>query len=152
MRWREFSSVVVALSLSPVLGAQEGVGGDAVFEAACAVCHSDAGVVDAPGIELMREFPPGAIVNSLVNGKMQVQGAVLSEEERIAVAEFIAGRPVDRSAAFFADRCPSAPLVTALDDNEAVDEWREIAKDLDETKQVWCAGTFHTYSTDDDDA
>jgi len=44
------------------------------------------------------------------------------------------------------------PLETALDDNEAVDEWREIAKDLDETKQVWCAGTFHTYSTDDDDA
>ena len=44
------------------------------------------------------------------------------------------------------------PLETALDDKEAAGEWREIAKKLNDTQQVWCAGTFHTYSNDDDDA
>lgn len=113
-----------ALSLiAAAATAQDDVDGDAVFEASCAVCHADTEIVDAPGIDVMREFPPGAIVNSLVNGKMQVQGAALSEEQRIAVAEFITGRAVDRTAGFFANRCTNAPDVTTLDDATDWNGW-----------------------------
>jgi polyvinyl alcohol dehydrogenase (cytochrome) len=76
----------------------------------------------------MREFPPGAIVNTLVNGKMQAQGSTMSEDERIAVAEFITGRPVDRAASFFANRCSSAKRLTALDEDADWNGWgRDIA-------------------------
>ncbi|HEY5665989.1 MAG TPA: PQQ-binding-like beta-propeller repeat protein [Gammaproteobacteria bacterium] len=108
---------VACLMLSAVFQpalAQEESDGGAVFEASCAACHGNPDLPDAPGIEIMREFPPGGIVNSLVNGKMQPQGVLLSDEEQIAVAEFITGRPVDRSVGFFANRCTTASPLTAL--------------------------------------
>ncbi|MGD8341365.1 MAG: PQQ-binding-like beta-propeller repeat protein [Gammaproteobacteria bacterium] len=87
---------------------QPAADGEAVFDQTCAACHGNPDIADAPGIEIMRDFPAGGIVNSLVNGKMQPQGALLSDEEQIAVAEFITGRPVDRNAGFFANRCTNA--------------------------------------------
>jgi polyvinyl alcohol dehydrogenase (cytochrome) len=94
--------------------AQDDTDGAAVFEASCAACHVDGAVENAPVLDAMRELPPGAIVNSLVNGKMRVQGSTLSEAARVAVAEFIAGRPVDRSASFFSNRCGASDPVSEL--------------------------------------
>ena len=42
--------------------------------------------------ELLRQFPPGAILNALTNGKMQAVGSTLSDAERHAVAEYASGR------------------------------------------------------------
>jgi polyvinyl alcohol dehydrogenase (cytochrome) len=77
--------------------------GAAVFQRVCAVCHLS--VVQTsnanPGKpleskalprEILRNFPPGAIVNALTNGKMQAQGAALSDAERRAVAEYVTGK------------------------------------------------------------
>ena len=77
--------------------------GAAVFQRVCAACHLS--VVQTsnanPGKplqskalprEILRNFPPGAIVNALTNGKMQAQGAALSVAERRAVAEYLTGK------------------------------------------------------------
>lgn len=114
--------VVPALIAMPAI-AQDGGDGAGVYEASCVACHAEDGLEDAPRIDVMREFPPGAIVNTLVNGKMQAQGSTLSEEQRIAVAEFITGRPVDRTASFFANRCASTQPLTSLDEDADWNGW-----------------------------
>jgi len=104
---------LLAMSVQPGL-AQEAVDGATVFAASCATCHGNPEIEDAPGIEIMRDFPPGGIVNTLVNGRMQPQGVLLSDEAQIAVAEFITGRPVDRAQSFFANRCTTVNPISAL--------------------------------------
>lgn len=77
--------------------------GAAVFQRVCAACHLS--VVQTsnanPGKplaskalprEILRNLPPGAILNALTNGKMQAQGSTLSAAERRAVAEYITGK------------------------------------------------------------
>jgi polyvinyl alcohol dehydrogenase (cytochrome) len=76
------------------------VRGEAVFQRICAACHSSLGPPDPPagaGIralprELLRQFSPEAILNTLTNGKMQAQASSLSPQERRAVAAYAAGR------------------------------------------------------------
>jgi len=82
--------------------------GDDVFQRVCAACHlstaqsvaaekavdSTATALDARAVprEQLRQFTPEAILNALTNGKMRVQGSILSEAERRAVAEFASGK------------------------------------------------------------
>ena len=123
IRTGTFPTVLILVALAQSAFAQQAVDGAGVFEASCASCHANTDVIDAPEIEVMREFPPGAIVNSLVNGRMQVQGSVLTDEAQIAVAEFITGRAIDLSAGFFANRCTTSNRVTALADETDWNGW-----------------------------
>jgi polyvinyl alcohol dehydrogenase (cytochrome) len=77
------------------------VSGEAVFQRICAACHlslkPDAAANAVPGIravprELLRQFTPEAILNTLTNGKMQAAAASLSPAERQAVAAYASGR------------------------------------------------------------
>ena len=87
--------------------------GRAVFQKICATCHlslksGDSGAA-APGIralprELLAQFSPEAILNTLTNGKMQVQAASLTPAERRAVAAYAAGRDFGSAVAL-----PEAP-------------------------------------------
>jgi polyvinyl alcohol dehydrogenase (cytochrome) len=77
--------------------------GQAVFQRLCGLCHLS--LVPTAGkppatpdaravpVEMLRRFPPEAILTALTTGKMQAQGATLTDAERKAVAQFIAGRP-----------------------------------------------------------
>jgi polyvinyl alcohol dehydrogenase (cytochrome) len=105
-----FAAAVLAL---PAVAQEAGDGAD-VFAASCAACHANPDMTQVPQLEQLREMTPGAIVNTLTNGVMQVQGSSLSDEAQIAVAEFVTGRPVDRSASFFVNRCESSSSLTAL--------------------------------------
>ncbi len=84
--------------------------GAAVFDQACASCHQP-GQTTTLTPEALRALTPEAILNSLVNGKMAVQGATLADAERRAVAQFLTGRaPTVTSTAADAvvNRCPAA--------------------------------------------
>ena len=72
--------------------------GAAVFTRACATCHKP-GQSEVPAPEVLRALTPEAIVNSLTNGKMAVQGSTLTTAERAAVAQFLTGRARPRPAA-----------------------------------------------------
>jgi polyvinyl alcohol dehydrogenase (cytochrome) len=83
--------------------------GAAVFERACASCHK-AGQTEVPPPDVLRSLTPEAIVNSLTNGKMTVQGAGLTATERAAVAQFLTGRApaAATTAAGNGNRCTAA--------------------------------------------
>jgi polyvinyl alcohol dehydrogenase (cytochrome) len=56
---------------------------------------------------------PEAILNALVNGKMQRQGAALSDTDRRAVSEFLAGRALGaNTASTAASKCSTSPAMS----------------------------------------
>ena len=65
--------------------------GRAVFDKACAACHTGTDP-RAPSLEALRLRTPESIVESLAAGLMRQQGAALADAERRAVAEFLTGR------------------------------------------------------------
>jgi polyvinyl alcohol dehydrogenase (cytochrome) len=88
----------LVLAVSGAAAAQDG---SAVFQATCATCHAAAAAEQArtPGIDTLRRLTPEAILNALLNGKMRIQAAALSDAERRAVAEFLGGRALAAVAA-----------------------------------------------------
>ena len=85
-------AVLVLLGAAPTRA--QTTDGAAVFQRSCASCHSGAPDSRAPAADALRPRAPQAIVESLVNGAMRVQGARLSGAERRAVAEFLTGRTI----------------------------------------------------------
>ncbi len=74
-------------------GAGDNVAAEAaLFEEKCAGCHTDAGIARTPGIALLRTLSPRAIVAALEDGVMQAEGAGLTREERVRLAEYLTGR------------------------------------------------------------
>jgi polyvinyl alcohol dehydrogenase (cytochrome) len=90
---RFLTALVFVLVVADVAVAQDGA---SIFKSACASCHAAeaGGPQNAPSFEALRGFTPESILNSLVNGKMRIQGTPLSESDRRAVAEFLGGRPL----------------------------------------------------------
>ena len=86
-------STLVGLTLVGALRAQTSSGSQ-IFADRCAGCHSAAADARAPSPEALRNRAPQAIVDSLVNGAMRVQGSRMTGTERRAVAEFLTGKPI----------------------------------------------------------
>ncbi|HJW12730.1 MAG TPA: PQQ-binding-like beta-propeller repeat protein, partial [Albitalea sp.] len=86
--------------------------GQAVYDRACASCHSEADT-GAPSRNALRAMSPEGILNALVNGKMQRQGSALSDADRRAVSEFLAARSLGANASStVATECATSPPVT----------------------------------------
>jgi polyvinyl alcohol dehydrogenase (cytochrome) len=66
--------------------------GKKIFIAHCYSCHKDSVTMIAPGASMMAGMSPRSIVSSLENGKMRQQGSVLSQHQKIAVAQWITGK------------------------------------------------------------
>ena len=64
----------------------------ALFEEACASCHTEGGDGRTPGVAMLRTLSPRAIVASLEDGVMQAEGSGLTPEQRVGLAEYLAGR------------------------------------------------------------
>jgi polyvinyl alcohol dehydrogenase (cytochrome) len=62
--------------------------GAEIYRTSCAGCH-DQGNGRTPHYRLLHDMTPRAIHAALVDGAMQAQGAALSAEQKVAVAEFI---------------------------------------------------------------
>lgn len=90
----------------------------ALFEEACATCHTEAGEDRTPGVMMLRALSPRAIVASLEDGVMQAEGADLTPEQRVRLAEYMTGRAYTREilpeSAFCADRGWSELDLTAV--------------------------------------
>ena len=71
--------------------------GGQVYREVCAACH-DAGLERAPQLLTLHDMTPEAIHRALAAGTMREQGKLIGAEQRVAVAEFIAGRKLGASA------------------------------------------------------
>ena len=73
-----------------------GVGGEITFNTTCSACHVPqmvgGGDARAPKQETLRQYSPERIYSALTTGKMQAQGATLSDGQRRDVSEWLAAR------------------------------------------------------------
>jgi polyvinyl alcohol dehydrogenase (cytochrome) len=89
-----------------VVGARTGDSPAAkLFQDSCAACHVHGAAPHAPHRDMLQLLSPESIVAALEAGAMKQQGAAFSHEQRVAVAEFIAGRPLGAAA-----DTPPAPI------------------------------------------
>src|ERR1051325_2839922 len=101
---------VVLLAIAAPAVAQQTPDGAATFTRACATCHRE-GQITAPTPAVLRQLTPEGILNALTQGRMQTQGATLSNAERRAVAEFVAGRPLVTATTAVANKCTASPAM-----------------------------------------
>ena len=81
-----------------LLLARQAMPGRPIYEAACASCHEGA-VKKAPHRDMIGLMPPEAILRSLEQGIMQEEASGLTPDERVQVAEFLAGTAMGTVAA-----------------------------------------------------
>ena len=108
------SSAAAALAALAACGPFPAGEGEALFAGRCAGCHTPAGTVRAAGAGLLAQLSPRAIVAALEDGVMRTEGAALTPEERILVAEYLTRRPYAAEPVPDAVRCAGPPW-TGLD-------------------------------------
>jgi len=74
-------------------GSKEDSRGAQIYRQTCMVCH-EGGVARAPANFILRNMPPAAIYRALTTGPMQPQAQALSDDDKRAVAEYLANRPM----------------------------------------------------------
>jgi polyvinyl alcohol dehydrogenase (cytochrome) len=68
--------------------------GFATFQTRCTGCHGNPNVDRAPSPSAIRAMTPERIYESMTTGSMQMQSKDLSDAQKKALAEFMAGRPL----------------------------------------------------------
>lgn len=113
---RALSSVLVlACLLVPLQVTAQQADGETVFATHCAACHVDPPEEEIPTLEAIATLTPNAVVASLSEGNMRIQGQPLTPSQRVAVAEFVTGRPVvARVPEFTTGMCNDAAPAPAL--------------------------------------
>ncbi len=89
--------------------------GAALYQKTCATCHQQPGADSrAPNRETLGQFSPESIFTALTTGNMYRQGYELSDPEKKAVAEWLAGRAIGAPTPIAeSSRCTSAaPAMT----------------------------------------
>jgi len=102
---------LVVVGTTATASAQQAPDGAAAFNRACATCHRE-GQTTAPTPAVLRQLTPEGVLNAITQGRMQVQGAALSEAERRAVAEFVAGRALATATTAVPNRCTTSPAMS----------------------------------------
>lgn len=105
-------------------------GEEVLFEQNCAVCHNNP-ATRAPARASLGVMSPSFIVEALTNGILKAQGANLSSNRRIALAEFLTGKKIGAEAPM-GGRCngaqpPFAPDASSTSFNGwggNVENWR----------------------------
>jgi polyvinyl alcohol dehydrogenase (cytochrome) len=120
------SAVIGTQALAQSTGAPTAsIDGKGVFDRECAACHANPTDQEIPNTEALATYSPDAIVASLTEGFMKIQGQRLTPAERGAVAEFLTGRAVTASAAEApaVGLCGTAAPLPALRPGEIWNGW-----------------------------
>jgi polyvinyl alcohol dehydrogenase (cytochrome) len=98
----------ILLVLAPLtVSAQEG---EVIYQSMCAACHTNPPDETIPTIDSLQLLDANTIVDTLTSGVMRLQGQALNGEQRVQVAEYLAGTPVtERVARFDRGQCAMAP-------------------------------------------
>ena len=110
--------------------------GNAIYQKSCASCHQQPGADSrAPNRDGLRQFSPESILTALTTGNMYRQGYDLSDPEKKAVAEFLAGRAAGTAAPISeASKCTSA--APAMPDPAKGSSWNGWGGTVTNTRYV----------------
>jgi polyvinyl alcohol dehydrogenase (cytochrome) len=123
---------------------------ESIFEQNCALCRNNP-ATRAPTRSSLHAMLPAFIVEALTNGIVKTQGAALSPEQRVALAEFLTGRKIGAEAPM-AGRCISSPGPLSIDGptfngwGANIENWRFqpepgiSAAQLDRLEPKWAFG------------
>jgi polyvinyl alcohol dehydrogenase (cytochrome) len=78
--------------------------GEKIFNEVCAPCHEHGGA-RAPDAYLLKLMTASSIYGTLTTGAMRIQAQALDDEEKSAVAEFLAGSRAPADAKLLPPRC-----------------------------------------------
>ena len=120
-------AAVVSLAACAPSAAQEG---ERLFEERCASCHTPQGAERTAGRGLLAQLTPRAIVATLEDGVMRLEGADMTAEQRILVAEYLTGRKYVAEAIPEAARCAD-PAWNGIDPDAV--SWMGFAGNLEGT-------------------
>jgi polyvinyl alcohol dehydrogenase (cytochrome) len=109
-------ALTLAATLSATASAQTGEA-EQNYQALCAACHNEPPDETVPGIDVLRRLNADTIVAALTTGPMRLQGQAMNADQRIAIAEYIAGAPISARVTRFEQgnctRTPAAPNLGA---------------------------------------
>jgi len=89
--------------------------GEVIYQSLCAACHTEPQDESIPGVDVLRSLDANTIVDTLAVGSMRLQGQALTDEQKVWVAEFIAGAPIaERVSQFDRGQCTMQPGLPAL--------------------------------------
>ncbi|HUF71778.1 MAG TPA: PQQ-binding-like beta-propeller repeat protein [Gammaproteobacteria bacterium] len=103
--------------LAPLTAPAQQSEGELIYQALCAACHNEPPDETTPRIDALRQLDANTIVDSLASGTMRLQGQAMNPEQRVQVAEYIAGAPIAARVTRFdrgqCERAPGLPDLTA---------------------------------------
>jgi len=115
-------------------GGNEGTGARQ-FGAHCRTCHGNPQVERAPDPSVLKQMAPERIYEAITTGAMKEQAKDLSDVDKRAIAEFLAGRRLvtgdSGSAKLMPNRCSSD---TPVRDLNSVPSWNGWSVDLSNTR------------------
>ena len=104
---RVFSVFAVCVLLAARAFATEpSTSGEELFASNCLACH-DGGAPKAPHVVMLQVMSPESVLDAMTAGVMKAQSAHLSEADKLAIAEFLGGRPVSDTPLAVTNFCPS---------------------------------------------
>ncbi len=132
-----FTTTWVGLSIALLADRAEAQArdGETLYAQHCAICHEHPTPENkAPPREALATLGPEAILASLTEGNMRIQGQPLSPAERAAVAERVAGRPLTAASTGAVSaptgQCTGGPL----DLRNATSVWNGWGPDVRNTR------------------
>jgi polyvinyl alcohol dehydrogenase (cytochrome) len=90
----------------PASGANEHPG-KAVYDRACAACHNNPEATKSPALDALRRMRFSNVNYALTEGKMKLQAAALSAEEKRQVADYLTGPSQANNAWVASMMCPA---------------------------------------------
>lgn len=112
--------------------------GEAVYNQYCATCHAAPADLRTPPRAALGTFTPNSIYYALTQGLMAPQGSVLSDAQKLQVAQYLTGRPYVATRLERLTQC-AAPL-TSLD-LQAATNWNGWANGERSARHQPASGT-----------
>jgi polyvinyl alcohol dehydrogenase (cytochrome) len=131
-----FCAFGVLIGAYPARGQEQNVipvsPGQRLFEKHCTTCHGNPAVGDrAPDLKTLVRLTPEAVYTALTTGSMNIPAKGLTDEEKQLVAEYLGGRPLDRTESGAAQAMPNRCATKApLGDPSKGPAWNGWGVDL----------------------
>ena len=158
--FKKSGGVVLSLFVSTfftMAQAAENLDGDSLYTQHCAMCHTAPQDERTPPRDALSSYTANSIFQALTEGAMRAQGAVLTAEQQVAIAEYLAGSPMQEEVAvdMSAQRCelPMPQFELSLAGNwngwgnglsnpryQSSQGTRITAANLDQLELVWAYG------------